>query len=254
MDTLRTPFLVLAIILMALIVLLELGSGLLIPSDGVAASRLTEQTNSFDEDVDLDPDDLEDLEEPPGRAIWSMAFVDGLVLYSVALMGIALLIPDRLHGRLQGIVTLILSILMILAAIIYLILILIELIVMVSLFMAPPFGTIAYLVVWGFFDRGDAATVLGLLLFLKLCFGGCLLLAHQRFLQQKGLMLLLLTSLVLNIVVAFLHGLVPIILVSITDRISALLILIVGIIWALVFLVGSIVAIVKALQSSTSAR
>jgi hypothetical protein len=133
-----------------------------------------------------------------------------------------------------------------------LIIALVELVVMVSLFLAAPFGTIAYLAIWGFFPRGEAAAILGLLLMLKLGFVGCLLAAQQRFLTMKLLVALITTSLVLDLVVGFLHGFVPRILVSITDDLGAIVIAIVAIVWALILLIGSIPAIVKALRSVTA--
>ena len=87
-----------------------------------------------------------------------------------------------------------------------------------------------YLAVFGHFPRGTAATILALLLSLKIACGICLPLAQQRFLQGTGLLLLLITSLVLNIVIAFLHDLVPGILVSLTDAVGGI---VVGIVTAL---------------------
>jgi hypothetical protein len=127
-----------------------------------------------------------------------------------------------------------------------------EVITMVALFFAFPFGTIAYLAIWGFFPRGGAAALLSSLMFLKLVCAGALVAAHQRFLQNKGLILLMLTSLVATLVVAFLHGLVPGILVSITDGIGAIIVSIVAIIWAVILLIGSVPAVVKAFRSTVT--
>ena len=114
------------------------------------------------------------------------ALVDGVLLYTVGLMGLALVVPPT-HGRVQGVATLIGSIVLIIVAFILGLLALIELLVMVSLFFAAPFGTIAYLAIWGFFPRGEAAAILSLLLLLKLAVCGFLVLAQQAFLKQKGL-------------------------------------------------------------------
>ena len=65
---------------------------------------------------------------------------------------------------------------------------------MVSLLLAPPFGPIAYLALWGGFDTDGATVALGLTMLLKLAFAACLVLAHQRFLQNKGLVVLVLLS------------------------------------------------------------
>jgi hypothetical protein len=77
-------------------------------------------------------------------------------------------------GRVVG------SIILIIVAIVLAIIAFIELLVMVTLLAATPFGTIAYLALWGFFPRGDAAVLLGLIIVLKLAFCVFLVLAQQR--------------------------------------------------------------------------
>lgn len=247
---LRKPFFVLALILLVIVVLIELGSGFLL-GGADAGNAFADQVATIEE-IDEPPE--ADAVEPPGRSISYLVFVDGLLLFSVLLVGLSMVASPRLQGRVQGIGTLIVSILALLATIIMLIIAFVELLVMVALFLAPPFGTIAYLALWGFFPRGDSLAILGLLLFLKLAFGVCMALAHERFLAIKSLVLLVVTSLVLNIVIAFLHGLVPIIVVAIVDDIAAILVAIVAIVWGLVLLIGSIPAIVSAVRVSASAR
>src|SRR6185369_17388454 len=100
--------------------------------------------------------------------------------------------------------TLIFSILLILLALVLLFIAIAKLILMVTLLLAFPFGTIAYLIIWGSFPRGEAAVILSLLMFLKLVFAGMLVAAQQRFIQNKGLVALVITTLVANLVVAFL--------------------------------------------------
>src|SRR5262245_36051002 len=219
MNELRTPFFVVALVLMALVVLVEVGSPLIL-GGGPADAALVEQGDKLDVNVQ----DTGGVEQPPGRGISYLVLVDGILLYTVALMGVALLIPDRVHARVQGVVTLIGSIILIIVAIVLVIIAFIELLVMVTLLAATPFGTIAYLALWGFFPRGDAAVLLGLIMFLKLAFCVFLMLAQQRFLMMKGLMALVVTSLVCTVIIAFLHGLVPIVLVSIFDDIGALIV------------------------------
>jgi len=181
-----------------------------------------------------------------------LALVDVIPLFVVGLMGAGLILPHKLHGRLQGVVTLIGAIVLILTALVLLIVAIVEVILMVTLLFAFPFGTIAYLIIWGSFPRGDAVVILSLLMFLKLVFAAALVAAQQRFIQNKGLVLLVLTSLVANLIVAFLHGLVPGFLVSITDGIAAIVLAIIAIIWAIVLLIGAIPAIVKAVRSTAS--
>jgi hypothetical protein len=57
---------------------------------------------------------------------------------------------------------------------------------------------------------------------------------------------LLITSFVATILVSFLHGLVPLFLVSITDAIAALIVAVVAAGWALVLLFGSVKSVAKA--------
>lgn len=243
MSELRTPFFVVAVVLMALAVLVEVGSSLVV-GGGTRVSDLQAQAEDLGVDVSAG-----EVAEPPGRGITHLALVDAVLLYTVLLMGASLIVPERLHGRVQGVLTLVASIVLVVVALILAVVALVELLVMVALFSAVPFGTIAYLALWGFFPRGDAATLLSLLLFLKLGFAAFLVLAQQRFLQQKGLVLLVLTSLLCTLLVAFLHGLVPIVLVSILDNVAALIVAIVAIVWGVVLLVGSIPGIVSALRA-----
>ncbi|MFD0592171.1 hypothetical protein ACFQZ4_06050 [Catellatospora coxensis] len=123
-----------------------------------------------------------------------------------------------------------------------------KLILMVSLLLAFPFGTIVYLILFGSFPRGEAAVVLSLIMFLKVVAIACLIIAQQRFLQNKGLVAMMITSLLGNVVAVFLHGIVPGILVSITDAIAGIVFAIVGIVWAIVLIVGSIPAMIRAVQ------
>ena len=75
-----------------------------------------------------------------------------------------------------------------------------------------------------------------------------LFLAHQKFFAVKGLVLLLLSSLLANLVVSLLHAIVPGFLVSITDVVAAIIIGIIAIIWALSKLIGAIPASIKGLR------
>jgi hypothetical protein len=117
------------------------------------------------------------------------------------------------------------------------------------------FSTIVYLIIFGFFDRTGANVTLSLLMMLKLAFAACLILAHQRFIQNlahqrfiqnKGPVLIILTSLAANIIISFSHAIVPVPLVSITDGIAAIVVFVLVVSWAAFFLIGSIIAVAKA--------
>jgi hypothetical protein len=223
-DSLRLPFFIVALICFILVVLGECGA---------LAHRLIP---------------VDDPGTPPGLGVPYLTLLDGLLLFIVVLMALPLLLPDRVHAKLQGIITLIVSLLSLLGGILLIIVALVLLMIMVSLLLAAPFGTLAYLALYGDFSTGTAQVILNLLLFLKLVGAVCLVLAHQRFLQNKGLVLLILTSLIGNLVIAFLHALVPTPLVSITDAVAAIIVAILAVIWAILLLIGSLPAIFKAIN------
>ncbi len=224
LDSMRKPFFVVSLIAIFLAVFVELGS--------MAVLGPHTSTSTFGV-------------SPTGKAIPAMAFLDGLVFYATLIIGIALLIPERVQSKVQGIVTLIFSILLVLGCIVVIFADIALLILMVSLLMSVPFGTMVYLAVWSTFDVSGARAALSLLMTLKIVFAVCLVLAHQRFLQNKGYVLIIITSFVSNLIIAFLHGLVPGFLVSITDDIAAIIICILAIIWAVVYLIGGIVSVIK---------
>jgi hypothetical protein len=261
LDQIRRPFFLAALIAWLLVVLTEIGSGFL-PVPDVSAKDLRAaivRDNPPDEappgDADLQNMAQARKDKPPrpGYAISALVAFDGLAFLGLFWMGAGLVISRRLVGRVQGIVSLIVALVAIVAAIVAAIVLFTLLLVMMGLFLAPPFGTLAYLAIWGFFSRGPAAATLGILLFLKLAAAVLLVLAQQDFLKNKGLLILVGLSLLLTVLVSFLHGFPPGILVSITDVIAALIILVVSIIWAILVLIGAIMATIKAIpQEKTS--
>jgi hypothetical protein len=258
----RIPFF-LGLALIVLVLLIELGSAGCARS--VAGSTSEIETRIFSSDAFKDAmDEIDDAEDeadarrqireairedesPPGYGIPYMALVDGILVFTTLMIGLSLIVAERLHGKLQGVITLIFSFLLILGALILTILAFVLLVFMLSLFFSPPFGTIAYLGLFGFFNVWAAEATLALLMLLKLGYAASLTVAHQRFLENKGLLLMVVTSLVCSIVISFLHGLVPFVMVSITDAVAAILFGIVAIIWGIVLLIGAIIAIVQAL-------
>lgn len=228
MDSLRIPFFVIAIILIALAALGEAGSAAFLQRQSGPVAALGGS--------------------PPGYGIPSMAPLDGLILFTVGLMGLSMILAKGIHAKLQGIVTLIVSFLLLLACIVMGFVIFALILLMVGLLLAPIFGTIAYFAIYGHFDTGESAAVLSVLMLLKLGFAICLILAHQRFLQNKGLVLIVLTSLLAQIITSFLQGFPPGFLVSITDAIAGLVTVILTAVWTVVLLVGSIISVVKALR------
>jgi hypothetical protein len=262
LDRIRWPLFVIAAILVTLALGAEVGSRFFKVGEGAPASALTELRREANQqlarETELDSDERREMvdemlaeaqsgKKPPGVGVPSLGLLDALLLYTLVLMALTELMTERVLGRVQGIASLIVSILLLVAAIVLIIGTFIKALIMIALFLAAPFGTLAYLAMYGSFNRAGASAVLGASMFLKLAAAVLLVLAHQGFLKMKGLLLLVGTSLVGNIIVSFLQGLVPIILVSITDAVAAIVIGILAAIWAVVLLIFSIISIVKAI-------
>jgi hypothetical protein len=220
LEDLRWPFFIVAVVLSAVVVLIETGSAI-VAQFGV--------------------------NNPVGLGIPYSVLVDGLLFYTILLMVLALIMPERLHGTLQGIVTFIVSLLTLLASLAMLFAAILALMLMVTLLLAVPFGTIAYFALFGHFSRGTAQVLLSLIMTCKLFFIGFLVAAQQRFLEMKILVFTVICALLITFVTAFLQGLVPVPLDSILDAVAAIVVAIVGLILALILLLRSIPAVVKAI-------
>jgi hypothetical protein len=251
-EGLRRPFFVAAVVVFAIAVLAEIGLALLLGStavDPVSPAAANE--------LGVPPELLLRTEqagaEPPGSGIGFLAFLDGLLLFTVVMLGLSLIMDLRVYGRLQGIVTLIVSFLWVAGAFLAAMTALAKLFLMFGLFVATPFGTLAYLALWGSFPVGKAAAILGLILLLKIVFVVLLAMSQQAFLKVTGLMVLLAVSVLLQLVLGLIHGFLPGPLVSIGDQFWALVTVVVSLVWALVMLIGSIPAIVNAVRVSGSA-
>jgi hypothetical protein len=272
---LRRPFFLVALALIALVVLIGLGGSAIIAGAAPQAAspqQLIPNARDLDRvfgllgaDVDADSaledigDALDDMsaeemkelltqDNPPGLGIPYLMLVDGILLFTVGLIGVSLFVGQQVHGRIQGGATLIFSLILLLLTIGLVIRAIIELMLMISLLLAIPFGTLVYMARYAFFPRGAAIAILGLLMTLKIAFVAFLLFAHQRFVQNKGLVFLIATSLLGNIIVLFLVSLVPAFLVSITDAIAAIIVAILAAIWLIILLIGAIPAVAKALR------
>lgn len=211
----------------------------------------------------ISADDLADLNaadfnpgaaEPPGLGIPALVVANGLLLVVVALTTLPLLVGNRVTGSVQGVVSVVAGLLALIGGIIMAVVAFVSLLVMVSMFLAAPFGTLAYLAVYGFFPTSTSGTLLAVLLVLQIGAGALLVVAHRRFLDNRGLMLLFATVVLLTMVTAILHAVVPGFLVSITDAIAAIIAAIVGAVWGLALLIGGIVSIVKLVAASRGVR
>lgn len=230
MDKLRTPFFIAAIFVLLLAVLIEVAAGGLLAK--VTAGALPEG-----------------VANTPGFAINYIALLDGVLIYSLIWMALGIFVPRAVVGRAQGIITLVLSFFALLGTIVLILAAFALLMLMIALLLAIPFGTIAYFAVWGHFAVKAAAVTLGLAMLLKLIFCVLMVLAHQGFLKNKGLVIITAASLGLTWVTGFVHALLPGFLVSIGDAAVALVVGIIAAVWLLVLLIGSIIATVKAILS-----
>jgi hypothetical protein len=253
-DLRRAPFLI-AVILVLLVVLAETG-GLLVrtPSEKIANVCDSLSGSGLLDSLGIDLDDDEDAcadadglrSNVSGLGVPYLALVDGVWLFVLAFMAVALLVPESVTGRAQGCVTLIFSLLLLLAAIAMILAAIAKLFLMIGLLLAVPFGTIAYFAIYASFPKGAMLALLSGIMMLKIGAVVALVIGQQRFLQNKALVLLILSSFVASVIVSFLLGFVPGFLASITDALAAIIVGIIGAIWMLVLLIGSIPAIVKA--------
>ncbi|MCL4506539.1 MAG: hypothetical protein M1434_01965 [Chloroflexi bacterium] len=259
MDTIRKPLFVAAVVLILVVFLLEIGSSLFINRFVTTLSGGAQSVASLlpndpaiqkafnDPGMQQQEADLASQGKPPGLGILYLALLDGVLLFTILLTGSGLVIRQDVQANVQGCLSLVVSLLAVIAGIVAIISAIILVILMVALLLAVPFGTIAYLILYGFFNRDAASVVLSLLMALKIAFAVVLILSQQRFLERKGLLLLIGCSLLGNVVISILQGFPPGFLVSITDGIAAILVGLCGAIWWVILLIGAIPAILKVL-------
>jgi len=186
----------------------------------------------------------------PGVGIRSLIFVDCVLLYALALIAVDLLPAFRtVFARVQGILTLILSLIGLILDIIFLFIAITLVLLMIALLLAAPFGTIAYLAIWGSFDVSGLRATLGLVMLLKLVGAVVAVISHPALLKNKGFVLLLASSLLAAFLLGFLVAFPPSILASITDVIGGIIALVIALIWMLFYLIFSIVAVIRAVWS-----
>lgn len=141
---------------------------------------------------------------PPGRAMSSLAILDVLLLLAILLILAASIGARHAQARVQGPATIAVSAVVLVAALLATARAAAELQVMVALFSSPPFGTSAYLAIWGGFPRGAALAAMACILTCKLAFCGLAVAAHERFVANRGLVALTATSVIATAAVAFL--------------------------------------------------
>lgn len=216
-------FVLLAILAFLLAFLAELGLGLLLAPGGQGT--------------------------PPGIGIRMLALIDIALVWALGLMLAEMTLPTGRLMRLQGIVTLILSLFAVIGGIVLIVGTLSLLILMLSLLVAVPFGTAVYLAAWGSFPTGAAGAALALIMLLKLAGAAFLVLASPAMLKNKGLMVLMVFSLGSTFLTGFLIAFVPGVVASIADAIGALISAILGTVWLVVVLIGAVLAVIRMLRS-----
>jgi hypothetical protein len=186
----------------------------------------------------------------PGIGIRALILIDFILAYAILLIAVDMAPGFRVVlGRIQGVVTLVLSILSIIIAIAAIYVAIALVVLMLSLLLSPPFGTIAYFAVWGSFDKSTARVILSASMFLKLIGVGMIVVSNPSFLKNIGFMLLMICSLAATFILGLLHAFPPSFLVSITDAIGAIIAGIIALIWSVVLLIGAIFAIIRAIRS-----
>lgn len=257
-DSLRKPFLVLTVVAVVAAFLACLGSSLVTGpppfADRVQSTLSNPKVVALLDQYDIDADDARDSlsdtrpDNPPGLGIPALALIEGLLALVLLITALPLLIGERATGVLTGGLSIIGGLVGLLTAIATAIVAFTALMLMVSLLLAAPFGTLAYLALFGSFDTGGAGVFTSLILGLTLGALVLLVFAQQRFVKGKGLMLLLGTAALLVFVTSLLHSIVPGFLASITDALAALITAIVSAIWALLVLIWGVVAAVRVLR------
>jgi hypothetical protein len=186
----------------------------------------------------------------PGIGIRSLGLINLLLAYVLVLM-ILDLFPawQKVAPRLQGLVTLIATLIGVFAAIAFIFVAFQLLMLMLGLLFSPPFGTMAYFALFGRFDTETSRRVLAAVMSLQILGTIAIVVVNPTLLKNLLLLLLVGSALLLTFVLGLLHALPPSFLVSIADAIGAIVAGILGAVWMFVFLIFAIVAVLRALRS-----
>lgn len=229
MDATRTGLFCLGLFAFAMAILGELALGSVLGSLAVAGA-----------------------DSAPGLGIRMLGLIDLALGWTLALMAVEIIRPVGPLAKLQGFVTLVLSIFGILAGLLLIFATLSLLTLMVSLLLAFPFGTAVYMAAWGTFPAGTAQAVLALLMTFKLTGIALFMVATPALLKNKGLLLLLGLSVGLTFLTGLLIGFVPGVVAAIADVVGALISAISGTIWMVVLLIGAVGSILRAIRSTVT--
>lgn len=190
-----------------------------------------------------------EAEKGPGLGLAALCFFCVLPCYSYAILTCEVLQLGAVSGRLQTVVALVGSIVGLLFGLYFIVKAITLLSVMLALFLAVPFGTIAYMVIWGTFDTGTSRIVLSLFMTVQIIGAIFLVVAAPTIVKNGKLVALTAVTLAFAFILGLLHGLVPNPLVSIVDALAALVISIVATIWMLPLLIGGILSLVRVVRA-----
>jgi hypothetical protein len=181
----------------------------------------------------------------PGMGIMALAFIDGILLYSWSTIKAGSVIPEKVLTPATKIANFCFFLFMIITAIAIIFTAIALITLMVSLLLAIPFGTIIYLIKYGKFATGAAQSTLAVLMSLKILFAISLIIGEERlFYDYRKFLYVLVTSFVANIIIGFLHGMVPGFLVSITDAVGAIIVAAMALVWLIIMFLGSIINVI----------
>lgn len=186
----------------------------------------------------------------PGLGIRMLGLIDLALAWTLLLMAVEIVHPIGTLAKIQGFITFVLSLFGIFGGFVLIFTTITLLILMVSLLLAFPFGTTAYMVTWANFPTGYARGILVLLMTFKLIGTGLVVVASPTLIRNKGLVVLLALSIGLTFLTGLLIGFVPTIVAAIADVIAALISAIAGTVWMLVLLIGSLGSIRRAARST----
>lgn len=189
-------------------------------------------------------------EQSPGIGIFALFFIDVVLAYNLFLIGLDFLPTRAAFARIQGVITLVLSVLLLLFTFFVFVLgTFTMLMLMLGLLMSPPFGTLAYFAIWGDFETGQAKFILGVVMLFKLGGALAIVLSNPSFLKNKGFVALFACSVGATFLLGLLHAFPPFFLVSITDAVGAIVAGIVGAFWMGYNAFGAIFAVIRAVRS-----
>lgn len=229
-----------------------------VTEDGYALACEAEgcTTSTCSDDCDLDRSDL-DIEsdfEPTGLGIPADALMSLWLFIAVALILVGTIPKKGAIPLITGIVNVVAGIIILILSIVVIFGALAKLLFMLGLLMAFPFGPLIYLALFGWFARSAAAGTLGFALLAKAATGILLVIGNRSMLKVPSMVILILCTILCGIIVAFLHAIVPVFLVSVTDALAAIIVGIIVLIWSIFFLIGGIVQLITAAVATSRLR